>query len=489
MRAADFVPLLPLLVIAGSALVVLLLLAIHRHHGAVMAITVVGLAVAGVLAVWVSDASPRPVTSLLLIDNYALFFTALACAAGIAIALVAYDYWRPDTATPEEFYLLLLSATLGAVVLASSVHFMSLFLGLEILSVSLYGMIAYRRADPLGIEGAIKYLILAAVSSAFLLFGMALIYAELGTMSFTGLARLPDDGTVADWVLLGWAMMLVGFGFKLALVPFHLWTPDVYQGAPAPTTAFVATVSKGAVFVLLLRIVAVGHIADWAHMRWVLAAVAVISMFTGNVLALRQPNVKRILAYSSIAHMGYLMVALIAGGSVGGAAVAFYLVAYFASMVGAFAVVAIVSEDGPDAGQLSQFRGLAWRHPLLATALSAMLFSLAGIPLTAGFLGKFYVLWAGVGASQWALATFFVVNSALGIYYYLRVVVTLFRSSERDLWGSTESQHSHVASPSRALPQLATGIALTGLCWTLIWVGVYPAPLIGIVRSVVEGMP
>ncbi len=479
MSPADLIPLLPLLIIAGTSLVVLVLLSIRRNHGAVLIATVAGLAAATITASSLTLSGPRHVTPLLLIDNYALFSTVLICLAGIAIALIAYDYWRPVATSPEEFYLLLLFATLGSAVLVSSSHFMSFFLGLETLSISLYGMIAYRRDEPIGIEAGIKYLILAAVSSAFLLFGMAMIYAETGSLSFPTASSLPAAALDAPLVPLGLGMILVGFGFKLALVPFHLWTPDVYQGAPAPATAFVATVSKGAVLVLLLRFAETSGILSWRPMAWALAVVAIVSMFAGNLLALRQQNLKRILAYSSIAHMGYLLVALISGGATAMEAVAFYLVAYFASMIGAFAIVAMTAGDQFETGRLSQFRGLAWRHPWLGTALSAMLFSLAGIPLTAGFLGKLYVLSAGVGQSRWALVLIFVINSALGIYYYLRVVITLFQGPEQS---SSRPPTRHV------LPQLASGVALAGLVLSLIWFGVYPAPLIRVVQSVVASL-
>ena len=281
-------------------------------------------------------------------------------------------------------------------VLATSSHFVSFFLGLEALSVSLYTLIAYERAGRNGIEAGVKYLILAAVSAAFLLFGMALIYAEFGTMEFSRIAGAWSDHGGSLLALAGLAMILVGVGFKLALAPFHMWTPDVYQGAPAPATAFLATVSKAAVFAVLLRYFAAIGAAESGSLRVALTLIAILSMFAGNLLALMQASVKRILAYSSIAHSGYLLIALLATRDYAPLAASYYLLAYVVTTLGAWGVVTALSSKDGDADSLEDYRGLAWRRPWLSGALTAMLFSLAGIPLTAGFVGKFYLLTAGV---------------------------------------------------------------------------------------------
>ncbi len=265
------------------------------------------------------------------------------------------------------------------------------------MSVSLYALIGWRRESGIGTEAAIKYLVIAGASSAFLLFGMALFYADTGTMD---LARLVEGGPGQSLLApVGLGMMLVGIGFKLAVVPFHLWTPDVYDGAPAPVTGFIATVSKGAMVVVLARafapaLVGTGGVnglvresagAVSAAFPWVFAVIAGLSMFVGNILALRESNVKRILAYSSIAHLGYILVAFLAGGAEALRAIAFYLVAYFATTLGAFAAITELSGPDRDADSIEEYRGLAARRPWLAAALTAMLLSLAGLPLTAGF--------------------------------------------------------------------------------------------------------
>ncbi len=393
MTAADLLSLLPMIVVSVTVVVVMLAAAFCRSHGLAATLTATGLLVSLVLMLFPAIRAPRQITPLVIVDAYAVFFGGLICVAALAVALQAYDYLKPRGRRPEEFYVLLLLATLGSLVLVSSNHFASFFLGLEILSVALYAMIAYQRTSPFGIEAGLKYLVLAATSAAFLLFGMALIYADSGTLSFASVVRLHPTPAASGLVLpAGLALMIVGIGFKLALAPFHLWTPDVYQGAPVPATAFIATVSKGAMFAVLLRLFRQLNFEPPHPVLLVLAIIAVVSMFAGNLLALRQTNVKRMLAYSSIAHLGYLLVALLASGPLADAAVAFYLTAYFVTMLGALGVVAVLSDKDRDAESLSDYQGLAWRRPWLAAVMTACMLSLAGIPLTAGFIGKFLLL-------------------------------------------------------------------------------------------------
>ena len=357
-------------------------------------------------------------------------------------------------------------------VLVASNHFVSFFLGLELLSVSLYGLIAYRRGHALGIEAGLKYLVLAGVSSAFLLFGMALVYAQLGTMDFAVISdKLTAEPAPGALLLTAFGLIIVGISFKLALVPFHLWTPDVYQGAPAPVTAFVATVSKGAMFALLLRYFAAVQVQAYGSLMLVFTIIAIASMFAGNLLALLQNNVKRLLAYSSIAHLGYLLVAFLASGPLAVEAVTYYLAAYFATMLGAFGIVTLLSNGERDAESIEDYRGLAWRRPWLAGAFTAMLLSLAGIPLTAGFMGKFYVLTAGVGSALWLLVIILVVTSAMGLFYYLRLLITMY-------------QQPYPSSPAD-LPRVnLTGRAvLVVLTSALLWLGVYPSPAIALIQQ------
>ena len=480
MTAVDLFALSPLLVLAAASVAVLLAIAVRRNHLAAFGLAALGLACALQSLRVVAALPSRRVTDLLIVDDYAVFYIGLICAASLGVAILAYGYLRRREGQQEEFYLLLLLATLGSAVLVASDHFASLFLGLEILSVSLYALIAYPRGAARPLEAGVKYLILAAASSAFLLFGMALLYAQLGTMSFTAIARLIDAGAADGSMLLlsGLALMLVGVGFKLGLVPFHMWTPDVYTGAPAPVTAFVATVSKGGMVALLLRFFLEVRGYQYDSLYLVLALMAAGSMLVGNLLALLQDNVKRILAYSSIAHLGYLLVALLAGGDLAFEAVTFYMVAYFATTLAAFGVITLLSGDGREVEALEDYRGLLWRRPWPATLLTASLLSLAGIPLTAGFLAKFYVLAAGVESSLWALVAFLVVNSAVGLYYYLRIIVTLF---------SPLVPAGVVAAPARGFGS-ASSLVLTILAVALVWIGIFPSPLISLIETAVSGL-
>ncbi len=326
----------------------------------------------------------------------------LIIASAAAVAVLSYRYFEKHEGHREELYLLLLLATLGCAVLVASSHFASFLLGLEILSVSLYGMVAYLTDRKLALEAGIKYLILASASAAFLLFGMALIYADTGTMEFARLRQVSLGGSGFP-LLAGIALTVTGIGFKLGVAPFHLWTPDVYQGAPPPVAAFVATTSKSAMVALLLRYVYLSGALQHHAVFLVFAIVAIASMCAGNLLALRQTNVKRILAYSSIAHFGYILVAFLAASTMAVEAVTFYLVAYTVTILAAFGIVTVLSNSGRDAEDLEDYRGLFWRRPVIAAVFTAVLLSLAGIPATMGFLGKFYVLAAGAERSAWPL--------------------------------------------------------------------------------------
>jgi NADH-quinone oxidoreductase subunit N len=486
MNAVQLLALLPLILLGATPVVLMLAISIRRSHALALVITL-----AGLLAALIADLVPAAsgavqVTPLLVIDGYARFFIGLLIAAGFLVAGLSFTYLHMRQEDPEEYYLLLTTATLGAAVLAASSHFASFFLGLEILSVSLYALIAYRRSDPLNVEAGIKYLILAGASSAFLLFGMGLVYAAFGSMAFARVADGLNQLGSAEraFALTGFGLMIVGIGFKLAVVPFHMWTPDVYEGAPAPVTAFVATVSKGGMFALLIRLFSRTDLLGANRSLFlVFAIIAVASMVIGNLLALLQNNVKRILAYSSIAHLGYLLVAFLAGAAPGAAlangtaAAAFYLVAYFVTTLGAFGVVTVLSGPRHEAEDLNDYEGLFWRRPALAVLLTAALLSLAGIPLTAGFVGKFFLVAAGVGSALWLLVVVLVLTSVMGLFYYLRIVVVLYARPE--LGGET---------PPAAALSLGGGLILAALGVLLLWLGVYPTPFIQLVQAIAANL-
>jgi NADH-quinone oxidoreductase subunit N len=475
MSGPDVVAMLPLVVLAAGALVTLTAVSVRRSPrlaaaggGATLGLALASLPLAARVA-------PRVVRPLLVLDGVALVFLAVVLGAALAVLLLSVRYLDGRREPPEEFHLLLLLATLGAAVLVTSRHFASLFLGLELLGVGLYGLIAYPRSERRPVEAGLKYLILAGASSAFLLFGGALLYASTGSLALdaSSLARAASGGPL---VLAGLALLLAGLAFKLALVPFHMWTPDVYQGAPAPVAAFVATVSKGAVVAVLLRIALALPEAARPSLAAALALLAVASMLGGNLLALLQEDLKRLIAYSSIAHLGYVLVALGAAGPVATEAVVFYVPAYAVSTLVAFGVVGALSTPDREAGPLDEYRGLFWRRPWLAAALTASLLSLAGLPVTAGFVGKFALLAAGVGASRWVLVGTLVLGSVLGLYYYLRVVVAMV--------GTAEGETSRLARAS-----LGTSLTLGVLVVLLVGLGLAPAPLQAAIRLAVAASP
>ncbi|MCE5278471.1 MAG: NADH-quinone oxidoreductase subunit N [Planctomycetaceae bacterium] len=491
MSVGDFQAMLPLVALGAAAVAVMLAISIRRSHRACALLAALGLAAALALLPVAAAGAPRQIGAMLTIDHFALYYMGLILSAALAVVMISQPYLahcKPGVMA-EEYYMLVLLATLGASVLPASSHFASFLLGLEILSVSLFAMIAYRREQAASLEAGIKYLVLAGLSSALLVFGMALVYAGRGTMNLGELAGGSGGGMLPA---AGMAIMTVGIGFKLAVAPFQFWTPDVYQGSPAPVAAFISTVSKGAIFALLVRYFwrmnsgtafpGCDHATGWkacataGAVFWTFAAIAVASMITGNLLALRQSNIKRILAYSSIAHMGYLLVAFLAAGELAAVAVGVYLAAYFVAKIGAFGVVAaLTGPRGEAVDVVGDYRGLAWRRPWLAAVMTAMLLSLAGLPLTAGFVGKFYVLAAGAGGGLWALAVILILNSAVGLFYYLRVISEMFRPAED---ADVASEASSVQSRSTPWP---TAAALCLLSAALVGIGVYPQPLLALI--------
>lgn len=475
MNAVYITGLVPFIIIAAASVVVMLAIAFYRSHRLTVILTLVGLGLASASLPAVSMVEPVRITPLVIMDAYALFFLGLIFLAGFSVAILSYAYLEMQIGHHEEFYILLLLATLGAGVLSASAHFASFFLGIEILSVSLYALAAYQRHNDRSIEAGVKYLILAAVSSAFILFGMALVYAETGSLEFTEIASRATGSEMRSLPFpAGLILIIVGLGFKLAVVPFHLWTPDVYEGAPAPVTAFIATVSKGGVFALVLRFFTAIDLNVHHALFLILTIIAVASMFAGNLLALLQKNVKRILAYSSISHLGYLLVALLASGPLKVSAAAFYLTAYFVTTLGCFGVVTVLSSRDRDADSIEDYTGLAWRKPWLAGVFTAMLLSLAGIPLTAGFIGKFYLVAAGVRSALWLLVVVLVINSAIGLFYYLRIVVAIYSAQEKE---------------QAEVPLSLSGSAvLACLSIVLVWFGVYPGPVLAIIEKTVKSL-
>lgn len=472
----QLIALLPLLITCATAVLVMLSIAVRRNHWWSATLTVVGLNLALLSLFIVVRYLPQGVTPLLVVDGYACFYMAVILVATLGCATLAYAYMEGFPGNREEMYLLLVLAASGGLVLACARHLAALFIGLELLSVPVYAMVAYAFREKRSLEGGIKYMVLSALASAFLLFGMALLYSQSGSLAFAELgAQLASDALQGPILFTGVAMMLVGLGFKLSLAPFHLWTPDVYEGAPAPVGAFLATASKVAVFAVLLRFLLGAPAAQMGLLHTVLAVIAAASILIGNLLALLQTNVKRLLGYSSIAHLGYVLVIVVAGGDIVVEAVGAYLLTYVVTTLGAFGVVALMSSpySGHDADNISHYRGLFWRRPYLTAVLSAMMLSLAGIPITAGFIGKFYVLAVGVDAQLWWLLGVVVLGSAIGLFYYLRVMITSFLSAP--------GMNRYDAQLNWG--QGAGGIMVLGLTVLMFVLGMYPQPLLQLIQA------
>jgi NADH-quinone oxidoreductase subunit N len=477
MNMNDIMSLIPLWILSSAAILIFFSISIKRNHKVIFVITVVSLLVDFFFLTGYSIKHLQPVEPLLIIDGFGIFNIGLILLTTLAVVLISYAYFEQREERKEEYYILIILAALGAAILVISKHFASLFLGLEILSVSLYALIAYLRKRERSDEAGIKYLILAAFSSAFLLFGMALVYAATGSMEFAGIAAwITQAHEMPMIVVAGFGMMIVGVGFKLGIVPFHMWTPDVYEGSPAPVTAFIATVSKGGMVALLVRFFNTLNGYQYTTFMLVFTILAIASMFIGNILALRQNNVKRLLAYSSIAHLGYLLVAFLAGEKLGMEAVIFYLVAYFITTLGAFGILATLSDKERDAELLEDYRGLLWKRPLTAIVFSAMLLSLAGIPLTAGFVGKFYVLAAGIQTHRWLLVIILVINSVIGLYYYIKLIAIMFDQKQ----AARTSQELH------PLVYIVSSVTMAILVLSLFWIGVNPEGMMTLIRDVIR---
>lgn len=468
LEGLHFIALSPVILVCATAVTVMLGIAWRRQHTVTLVVAVVGLNLALLSLFLVWHVGPME-TPLLVFDGLTRLATLMILVSALACATLSHAYLEGYPGPKEEFYLLLLCSAAGGMVLVASQHLATLFFGLELLSMPLYGMLAYTYRDQRSLEAGIKYLILSAAATAFLLFGMALLYAETGRLDLAGLGTGLVDSAGA-WGLAGAALMLVGLGFKLSIVPFHLWTADVYQGGPAPAATFLATASKIAVFVVLLRVVLSGPAFQTEWMHGLLAALALITMLAGNLLALMQTNLKRLLGFSSVAHFGYLLVTLVVADEFSVEAAAIYLVTYLLATLGAFGVITLLSSpySGEDASALHHYRGMFWRRPYLAAVMTVSLLSLAGIPFTAGFIGKFYVIAVGVEAEHWWLVAGIIAGSIIGLYYYLRVLVTLYllepgmrrRDAPND-WGLR-----------------AGGVVLLGVGLLILLLGVYPEPVI-----------
>ncbi|MCS5587618.1 MAG: NADH-quinone oxidoreductase subunit N [Porticoccaceae bacterium] len=481
MNSSQLLALMPVLILSLSAFVLMVQASIKRDSSVALIITALGF-LASLGAVGYAGDYTQSVTVLMVVDHWGLFFTALILLASLVTLWLSSDKFILEAERKEEFYLLLVLSVLGAVVLIQSSHMLGLLLGMELMGVALYAMIAFPERGLLPLEAAIKYLVPSACASAILLFGFALVYAATGDLSYAGMGAKIADGFEQNPLVLvaGAAMVLAGLGFKLSVVPFHMWTPDVYEGAPTAITGYLATVSKGAVFVALTRLYMDAQLYLYGSLTNALVVIALASMLVGNWLALRQENIKRLLAYSSIAHFGYLLVVLIAyafalkvsaSTQLISQSITFYLAAYMVTTLAAFAVVANVAGEDQSKTNISAFEGLFWSRRIQASALTVAMLSFSGIPLTAGFIGKFYIINVSIESELWLLLGTLVIGSAIAIYYYLRVV---FAMTKKSLESAEQDHKKNFISQDAVALILLLGVLL---------LGTWPQPFIDLAGS------
>jgi NADH-quinone oxidoreductase subunit N len=463
-----------LIVLAAGVLVLLLdLMPPRRTKEHLGGVALAGLVAALLAAIAQWGRGARAFRDMVLLDDYALFLHVIVCYAAALAVLLSIDYLRRNGIESGEYYALVLMSTAGMLLLASAGDLLIVFLGIELMSLPLYVLAGLFKTRLAAGEASMKYFLLGAFATAFLLYGTALIFGATGATNLDRIAAAAAARPGDALITVGVGLLLVGFGFKISSVPFHMWAPDVYEGAPTSITAFIATGSKAAAFGALLRVLMVGLRAvqpDWTVILW---AVAAVTMTIGNVVAIAQSNLKRMLAYSSVAHVGYMLVGLVAGGVFGAGAVLYYLLAYTFTTIGAFGVILmLVERAGEEAVDVRGYAGLARRHPLLAATLSLFLLSLIGIPPLAGFVGKFYLFGSAVRAGYLWLTVVAVLNSAIAAYYYLRVIVYMYMREP-------DATAAHLA------PSFAGSLALAIAAVGIVLLGVAPAPFVDLAQAAV----
>lgn len=434
----------------------------------------VGLALAFVLAV-LQHGDPRMVfMDMAVVDNLSVFFHATFILIAILTLLMSATFVRREDIASGEYYALVLFATTGFMFVASAANLVMLFLAIEVLSIATYILAGLHRQEQRSLEAAFKYFILGAFSSAIFLYGIATVYGALGHTSITQLAATVAQGDISSLLMFGVALLIVGLGFKVAAVPFHMWAPDVYDGAPTAVTAFMSAGPKAAAFAALLRVFFQGFGADNMAARWapVFAVLAGLTMILGNLSALTQVSIKRMLAYSSIAHAGYAFVALVTLDALGAASILYYLVSYAFMSLGAFAVLTVVAKRGERHHAFSDYSGLASTNPILAAVMTLFMFALAGFPPTAGFAGKFYVFSAAVKSGYYVLAIIGVLTSVVSVFYYIHVIRVMYMQ-----------EPGEGGSPIRVSAVTCTLLGVTVL--GTLYMGVFPGSILSLAeRSV-----
>ena len=442
-------------------------------------LSLAGLAVAALANGWLySGATDAGATAMIAVDRLRLFANWVFLLGAAFAVVVSLNYVARQKLQAGEYYALLLFATVGMMFMASAQDLMVIFLGLELMSIAVYALVAFNRRDKRSAEAGLKYFLLGAFASAFLLFGIALIYGATGSTNLQAVAASLSDGAASPQLLTpGVALLVAGFAFKVSAVPFHMWTPDVYEGAPTPVTAFMAASVKSAAFIAFLRVFLVG--LEGAYDQWwsILWWVSAVTMVAGNLLAVVQSDVKRMLAYSSIAHGGYLLVALVASNDVAAGALLFYLLVYTVMNAGAFAVLIAASRQSEQGFRIEDFGGLGWRTPVLGVFMTLFLLSLAGFPATGGFMAKLFLLQGAAEAGLWVLSVILVLATVVSYWYYLRVA-----------WYMWMKDAPEGAEPIRPATPFATYALLFVGAGLVLLTGVFPGAPLELAAGAVEGL-
>jgi len=468
----DLISLAPVLVLTVFGIMALLTdLFIGKDKSILVFISLIGLLMAAISSFAKFNLPVFSFNGAYIVDHLSVFFTLIFCISSALAILISVDFNKREGIMVGEYYSLILFCTAGMVLLASSTDMIMIFLGIEIISISLYVLAGIQRKNTKSNEAALKYFLLGAFATGFLLYGMTLIYGSTGSTKLALIAKVISDGKIISeqLLLMGVVLLIIGFGFKVAAVPFHMWAPDVYQGAPTPVTAFMAVGPKAASLAAFYRIMS--ETMPELSYSWeiLLCVISVLSMFIGNLGAIMQTNIKRLLAFSSVAHVGYLMIAIIAKNSLSSSSLIFYMLTYAFMVFGTFGIVILIGRKGEENLELENYSGLAYKHPIIAIAMTIFLLSLGGLPPLAGFVAKFYIFSAALKEGFLILVIIAVLNSAISFYYYLKVIVFMYMKEP------VKEFHINLT------PMTVIVIAIAA--FSTIQLGIYPDPIIALTEN------
>ena len=468
----DLISLAPVLVLAVFGMMVLITdLFIGKDKSILVFMSLTGLLMAAISSLAKFNLPVHSFNGAYVVDHLSVFFTFIFCISSAMAILLSVDFNKREEIKVGEYYSLILFCTLGMVVLASSTDMIMIFLGIEIISISLYILAGVRRKNIKSNEAALKYFLLGAFATGFLLYGMALIYGSTGSTKLAIISKVISEGQIISepLMIMGVVLLIIGFSFKVAAVPFHMWAPDVYQGAPTPVTAFMAVGPKAASLAAFYRIMTEAMPGLSYSWQILLCIVSVLSMFIGNLGAIMQTNIKRLIAFSSVSHVGYLLIAIIAKNSLSSSSLMFYMLTYAFMIFGVFGIVVLLGRKGDENLEIENYSGLAYKHPIIALTMTIFLLSLGGLPPLAGFVAKFYIFSAALNEGYLILVIIAVLNSAISFYYYLKVIVFMYMKEPIKPLNVTLSP----------MTLLVIAISVFGT----IQLGIYPDPIISLAQA------